>query len=208
MSTKIKKTSNLVHLFSISHQKKNNRMPAPLVNWQKLFWGSLGLSLGAAFCMKWMEPDFVQNGELFTIIGLEISYSREELMALLGGLEPPIKTILRYHLFFDFAFMAGIYPCIASLCMLVRNRFRGSGHRRVLFIAALLQTAAWVCDIYENCCLLQWINDPVTGNAFGFYHVAVYIKWSLALGGIFVAAGYWLLAIGRKLKAGSPSQNS
>ncbi len=53
-------------------------------NLQKLFLFCLGLFAGTAFCMKWMESDFVHNGSLFTIIGLEISYSKEKIISILS----------------------------------------------------------------------------------------------------------------------------
>jgi hypothetical protein len=123
--------------------------------WQKLFLWSFGLFAGTAFCMKWMEKDFIENGQPFTIIGLEISYSKEKIVSILSGIDEKVKTILRYHLSFDFLFMAGVYPGIASLCMIVRNKFRTRSVKNLLLTFAVLQTAAWGCDIYENICLLQ-----------------------------------------------------
>lgn len=155
--------------------------------WQKLFLFTLGLFAGTAFCMKWMESDFIQNGEEFTIIGLEISYPQEKVAAILRGLDIRVKTILRYHLYFDFAFMAAVYPGIAALCMMAGEKTRGRNLRKVLFILAALQTVAWGCDIAENCYLLKWIRHPVIGNEFGFYHGVVYAKWLIALAGVLVA---------------------
>ena len=56
--------------------------------WRKLFLFSLGLFAGTAFCMKWMEKDFLFQGQLFTIIGLEISYSGDRLVEILSGITP------------------------------------------------------------------------------------------------------------------------
>jgi len=155
--------------------------------WQKLFLFSFGLFAGTAFCMKWMEGDFLQNGQKFTIIGLEISYPKEQVASILAGLDDHVKTILRYHLSFDFAFMAGVYPGIAALCMMARHKLTSAGIRKFLLALALLQMLAWACDIFENYCLLKWLNDPVTGIDFNFYHLVVSAKWIIALTGALFA---------------------
>ena len=91
-------------------------------NWQSFFIFCLGLFLGTAFCMKWMEADLRVNGEKFTIIGLELFYSKQKVAHIMASLDYRVQTILKYHLFFDFAFMAGAYPGIASLCMMAREK--------------------------------------------------------------------------------------
>jgi hypothetical protein len=151
--------------------------------WKSLFWLCFGLAAGTAFCMKWMEGDLWQNGEKFSIIGLEISYPKEKLGIILSGLDEHVKTILRYHLTFDFAFMTGVYPGIAALCMMGREKSGRTGIRKLLFGVAFLQTIAWGCDIAENIFLLKWINDPRVGNV-GVYHIVVYTKWLIALTGV------------------------
>lgn len=153
------------------------------IHWQKLFLCSLGLSSGAAFCMKWMEPDFVFNGNSFSIIGLEISYSKEKVSAILAGIDVSVKNILRYHLAFDFAFMAGVYPGIAALCMIAREKSKNNILRNTLLALASLQTIAFACDVFENICLLKWIKNPVIGAGFSTYHVLVITKWIIALSG-------------------------
>ena|SRR5258706_8586072 len=155
--------------------------------WQKLFLFSFGLFAGTAFCMKWMEADFIQNGQNFTVIGLEISYTKEKVAAVLAGLDEHVKAILRYHLSFDFAFMTGVYPGIAALCMMARNKSAGKILRKILFVFAALQMLAWGCDIFENCCLLKWIRNPVIGNDFSRYHFIVYLKWFIALAATLLA---------------------
>ena len=150
--------------------------------WRQLFWFCFGLFAGTAFCMKWMEGDLWQGGEKFTIIGLEASYSKEKLARILSGLDEPVKRILRYHLSFDFAFMAGVYPGIAALCMMARAKIKMPGMRKFLLALAFGQTIAWGCDIIENGFLFQWIKEPlVTHHDFKMYHLAVYIKWAIAL---------------------------
>jgi hypothetical protein len=155
--------------------------------WQKLFMLCLGLFAGTAFCMKWMESDFWQNGQKFTIIGLEITNTKREVISILSGLDDHVKTILRYHLSFDFAFMAGVYPGIAALCMMAKEKSQSSIFKKILFVLALLQIIAWGCDIAENSYLFKWINDPAIGNEFSLYHIIVYAKWTIALAAALVA---------------------
>lgn len=165
-------------------------------NWKNLLYCCLGLFAGTAFCMKWMEGEFRQNDQLFTIIGLEISYPKEKVIAILSGLDNHVRTILRYHLSFDFAFMAGVYPGIVAMCMLARNKFQGVAIRNLLMILALLQLLAWGCDIVENICLLKWIKEPVIESGFSTYHFIVAVKWITALAGALIAIP--LLLIKRK----------
>jgi len=137
--------------------------------------------------MKWMEGDLLQDGQKFTVIGLEISYPREKVMAILSGLDPHVKTILRYHLSFDFAFMAGVYPGIAALCMMAKGKISGAWIKNILVLFAILQSIAWGCDIVENNYLFKWMNSPVGEREFGLYHIVVIAKWIIALGGALVS---------------------
>ena len=155
--------------------------------WRRVFLFCLGLFAGTAFCMKWMEGDFVQNDQLFTIIGLEIGYSRAKVAAILSGLSEEVRTVLCYHLNFDFAFMAGVYPGIGALCMMARAKSGEVALRSILLALAILQTVAFGCDIAENCYLLKWIKNPVIGNDFELYHLVVAVKWVIALTGALVA---------------------
>lgn len=155
--------------------------------WQGLFLACAGIFLGSAFCMKWMEPDFSSGGTPFTVIGLEIVYPPEKMKLILEGLDPAVKMILRYHLHFDFVFMAGVYPGIAALCMMAAKKTTGSAVKKLLKTLALLQVLAWGCDIYENMRLLEWIREPGSIRAFGLYHFIVALKWVLALTGALVA---------------------
>jgi len=151
--------------------------------WNRIFTFCLGLLIGSAFCMKWMEGDLVQNGKLFTIIGLEISYPTEQVASILAGLDDRLKTILQYHLHFDYIFMVAVYPGIASLCMIGKAKSGSRIFGIILTLLAILQLVAWGCDIYENKCLLDWIKDPVIDDNFGLYHLIVALKWILALTG-------------------------
>jgi hypothetical protein len=156
--------------------------------WKKLLLFSLGLTLGAAFCMKFIEAEF----DGFSILGLELFYNRERIAGIFDNIDDRQLTLLRFNLVFDFAFMAGIYPLIASLCMLAKNK-TGNSTGRILTVLALLQIIAWVCDILENIFLLNWSYDsPV--QQLGTYHVIVWIKWMVAIAGVVFA----LLFIFRK----------
>lgn len=154
---------------------------------QQVFLFCLGLFVASAFCMKWLEKDFLHNGEKFTIIGLEISYTKDKIISLLAGLDEHVKALLRYQLVFDFVFMAAVYPGIASLCLMARNKSMGSLLKKTLLVLAFLQIVAWGFDILENYYLLKWINDPVIGNEFGIYHFVVAAKWIIALTGALMA---------------------
>ena len=107
-------------------------------HWKRLFLLASGLVIGTAFCMKWMEADFFINGGKFTILGLELFYSKEKLAVILNSIDEHIKTILRYHLVFDFAFMAGVYPAIASLCMIAGEKIKYHKLKITLTIVASL----------------------------------------------------------------------
>ncbi len=152
--------------------------------WKHLFLFGAGLFTGTAFCMKWMESDFWVNGERFTIMGLELLYPKEKMAGILNGLDHRVKTILRYHLVFDFAFMAGTYPGITALCMMALQKAVSLSFKKMLAIVAWLQLLAWAFDCIENYYLLSWISRPQIGNEFGFYHFIVAAKWVIALTGI------------------------
>ncbi len=152
--------------------------------WRNYFLFCLGLFLGTAFCMKWLETGFYYKGSLFTIIGLEISYDAGRVMDILYNLAEPVQTLLRAHLYFDFVFMAGAYGGIASLCMMARFKVTGHLLRTLLLVLAVLQLVAWLCDIRENLFLLNWLSDKsAIRTIFTEYHFYVIVKWTLALMG-------------------------
>ena len=155
--------------------------------WKRLFVFGLGLVIGTAFCMKWMEDDLWVNNEKFTILGLELFYSKDKVQGILSGLDERVQTILRYHLYFDFAFMAGVYPGITSLCMMAREKITSPAAKKILYLLALFQLMAWAADLIENYYLLQWIKVPHIGNEFEWYHGIVMVKWILALTGILLS---------------------
>ncbi|MBL7724914.1 MAG: hypothetical protein JNK27_12235 [Chitinophagaceae bacterium] len=149
--------------------------------------------------MKWMEPDFLYKGTSFSIIGLEISYPLEKVQEILKGIDHEVQTTLSYHLYFDYAFMSGVYPGIAALCMMGSQKSGSIILKKALIVLALLQLVAFYCDIKENGYLFKWLNDPVTENEFQKYHIIVVIKWVIALTGALLAIPFAL----RKRKQGS-----
>ncbi len=155
--------------------------------WKKLFLFCLGLAMASAFCMKWMESDLLIRGEKFTIMGLELFYPKEKVETILAGLDQKVSTILRYHLRFDFIFMAGIFPGIAALCMMTSYKFKKGSWKKMFVGLAVLQAVAWGFDITENTYLLKWINNPDIGDDFSFFHFVVATKWIIALTGALVS---------------------
>lgn len=156
--------------------------------WKNMFFICLGIFLGTAFCMKWLETGFYYNGELFTIIGLEITYSPGRIMDILHHIGEPVHTSIKAHLYFDFAFMAGAYGGILSLLMMARGRVSTPFQRQLLLFMALLQLLAWCCDIRENIYLLDWLADKQDIRTSIFtYHLVVLTKWSIALTGLLLA---------------------
>lgn len=167
----------------------NNR-----TTWNRLFLFCLGLFIASAYAMKWIEADLLFNGRLISIFGLELFYSKEKIVEIFTGLDDKVRTILGYHLSFDFVFMAGVYPGIASLCMLAAAKLKSKWLRWFLIFLSVLQAAAWAFDIIENIYLLKWLKSPVIGDEFRFYHTVVYSKWIIALAGAFISITLLLLA--------------
>jgi hypothetical protein len=155
--------------------------------WNKLFLFCLGIFIGSAFCMKWMEADFLYNEKIFTIIGLEITYPKEKIIEIFSGISSSVHSILGYHLYFDFIFMTGVYPGIAALCMMAREKRANSVIKKLLASAALLQIVAFGCDIIENYYLLKWLANPQIGVEFSFFHIVVSTKWFLAIAAALIA---------------------
>ena len=71
---------------------------------------------------------------------------------IFSGLTDKVETILRFHLVFDFAFMVGVYPGLALLCLKARDKSVGKILRGLLLFLALAQLIAFACDVYENYC--------------------------------------------------------
>lgn len=169
--------------------------------WRNLFLFCLGLSAGTTFIMQWLASDFWLNDEKFSILGLELFYSKREVLTVLTQIKQPAKIALNYQLIFDFVFMAGIYPGIASLCMMAREKVTKQIFRTILFALAILQPVAWIFDFVENSYLLTWMRKPEIGDEFANYHHIVAIKWIIALAGFF--CGIVLFAFSSSPKKGS-----
>ncbi len=162
-------------------------MKNDLPRWQRLFLFCLGLFIAGAFAMKWMENDLLFNNENISIFGLELFYPKEKIVEIFSGINDNVKTILGYHLSFDFIFMAGCYPGIACLCLMASAKVNSKNLKRILFILAFLQIFGWTFDVIENYYLLKWLKNPVIDDELGFYHVVVYSKWIIALTGALFA---------------------
>jgi hypothetical protein len=156
-------------------------------HWQRLFVFCLGLFIAAAFAMKWIENDLLFNNEQISILGFELFYPKEKIVEIFSGISDKVKTILGYHLTFDFIFMAGCYPGITCLSMVASAKVADKNLKRILFILAFLQIFGWTFDVIENYYLLKWLKNPVIGDEFGFYHIVVYSKWIIALTGALFA---------------------
>lgn len=162
-------------------------MSANDFSWKKLFFLCLGLTLASMFCMKWIEPEFISDGKLFTIIDLELNLDRRALINLLSSLDDKTKTIVGYHLHFDFAFMAGVFPGLACICMMMRNKCRNNIMGSLLWLFALLQFVAWSFDIYENVHLIKWLNEPASVDGLDLFHLLVRLKFIFAFGALVMA---------------------
>ena len=162
-------------------------MKNDLHRWQRLFLFCLGLFIAGAFAMKWMENDLLFNNEKISIFGLELFYPKEKIVEIFSSINDKVKTILGYHLSFDFIFMTGCYPGIACLCMIASAKAAGKNLKRILFILAFMQIFGWTFDVIENYYLLKWLKNPVIGDEFNFYHIVVYSKWIIALTGALLA---------------------
>src|SRR5215831_2312976 len=129
-------------------------MQAHYQRWLKLFLFCFGISVACTFILEWLGGDFWLNNEKFSILGLELFYSKHKVVDILSHIDLSAKLALNYQLIFDFVFMAGIYPAIASLCMMAREKQTAVGIRNFLFAVAILQPVAWAFDVTENIYLL------------------------------------------------------
>jgi len=155
--------------------------------WRGLLLFSLGIAISTTFIMQWLATDFWLDDKKFSILGLELFYSKKKIIDVLTQIKQPARIALNYQLIFDFAFMTGIYPAIASACMLVREKTMNRVFRNVLFALAMVQPVAWAFDITENIFLLGWMDKPEIGDEFGMYHNIVGAKWVIALTGALCA---------------------
>jgi len=162
-------------------------MSANVLNLKKLFFLCLGLFFASAFCMKWVESEFISNGKPFSIMDLELYLGKEELIKLLTSLDDKAATVVSYHLHFDFAFMAGVFPGIAIICTLVREKVNNKLVSILLLVFAILQFIAWGFDIYENLHLIKWLKKPPSVDGIELYHLLVRLKFIFSFGGVLMA---------------------
>jgi hypothetical protein len=162
-------------------------MIANVFSWKKLFFFCFGLLLASMFCMKWMESEFIHDEKLFSIMDLELYLNKADLGKLLTGLDDKTRTIVGYHLHFDFLFMAGVFPGLACICMMMRNKCRNNIMSSLLWLFALLQFVAWGFDIYENLHLIKWLNDPASIDGVDLYHLLVRLKFIIVFGALLVS---------------------
>lgn len=71
--------------------------------------------------------------------------------------------------------------------MMARQRCANRSLRNFLYLIGMLQAAALCCDVTENVFLLKWIGNQGQIRHFGFYHLIVITKWTIALLGALVA---------------------
>lgn len=120
----------------------------------------------------------------FTILDIQFPASEAEMDGMVRGMEPTAQRALKTHLWVDFLFMAGFYPAVALLCVIVGAK-TGVGEYFFWLVGAL-QAVAWLADICENVyCLRKLRPKPVTGG-FKSYAMAVNIKFVLAFLGLAV----------------------
>jgi len=162
-------------------------MRAAYQRWLKLFLFSFGIAIASSFILQWLAGDFWLGDEKFSILGLELFYPKKQVIDILTQIKQPARIALNYQLIFDFAFMAGVYPAIASLCMMAREKTVKNGARNFLFALAMLQPVAWAFDVTENIYLLSWLDKPEIGDEFSRYHNIVAAKWIIAAMGFFAA---------------------
>lgn len=172
-------------------------MHSPSMRWKKLLLFCLGLALGAGFCMKWIETDFLYSGGRFTILGLEWFYPKDKVIYILRSMDPVSGISLEYHLYFDFVFMAGVYPAIAAYGVLIAIR-SGEGARKCLIVLAAFQLLAWLSDIGENYYLLHWLRSPDVLQSWQWYHTLVAVKWLIVIAGIILPSIVWLFSIRKR----------
>src|SRR5258708_16241413 len=128
--------------------------------WHSLFLFCLGIAAGTTFIMEWLANNFWLDDQKFSILGLELFYSKKEILTILTQIKQPARIALNYQLVFDFVFMAGVYPGIASLCMMVREKITKKSLKNILFALAMLQPFAWAFDIVEKSHFVKWIEKP------------------------------------------------
>ncbi len=166
------------------------------IRWRYLFFFCFGLFIASLMVMKWIETEMIFQGEKVSIFGLELFYTKQRIETIFGGIDASVRQSIGYHLYFDFIFMAGCFPGIASLCMIAAEKVEGKKIRSILFLFAALQIVAWVLDIIENIHLIKWLKYSVIRDDLFLFHAIVYSKWLIAVTGVLV--GLIVLLVHRK----------
>jgi hypothetical protein len=122
---------------------------------------------------------------VFSIFDLQFPVSDKELTQMIGNMLPGVVKAVRLHLWVDFLFMAGFYPTIALLCIILGYK-TGNGVY-FFWLMGALQGVAWICDISENIWLLRKLRKPGPNKQFRTYSFFVYTKFILAYAGWGVA---------------------
>ncbi len=149
----------------------------------------VGLLLATLLWMTQLAKKFrYRNGSgeqsPFTILDLQFPSSETEMDKLVAGLEPPARQALKAHLWVDFLFMAGFYPAIALLCIIIGAK-TGPGEYFFWLVAAL-QIVAWAADVYENVYGLRKMKEAPVKGGFSTYSFFVNVKFLLAFLGLAV----------------------
>lgn len=149
----------------------------------------VGLLLATLLWMMQLAKKFryrAGSGEQspFSILDLQFPASEAEMDKLVAGLEPPARRALKTQLWVDFLFMAGFYPAIALLCIVIGAK-TGLGEYFFWLVAAL-QLVAWAADVYENVYCLRKMKDTPARGGFAAYSFFVNTKFLLAFLGLAV----------------------
>lgn len=126
----------------------------------------------------------------FSILDLEFPASALELATYIKGIfllpkELSSKSLraLKGRLWVHFLFIPFMYGTIFLLCMHVSHKMNFLGNY-VFAILAWLQLIPFICDVIENCYLLQKIRpDPIVSTDFVHktYQLLGKIKWGILL---------------------------
>jgi hypothetical protein len=160
-------------------------------------WGWLSICFGAmaltGFIMHLQSKNFYTLHVFvrkFSILDLEFPASALELATYIKGIfllpkELSSKSLraLKGRLWIHFLFIPLMYGTIFLLCMLVSYKMNFLGNY-VFAILAWAQLIPFICDVIENCYLLQKIRPDTkvsTTSVFKMYQFLGKIKWSIAL---------------------------
>ncbi len=174
-----------------------------------MFCVTLGLMLLCSLIMSAQSVNFfTKDGILrrFSILELQLPATASEVVNLIKGIyklpdTQQQKTLgsLRGQLYTDFFFMPFAYGSIMILCLQVSQKMTLSIGMNFFKVLAVLQVAAWVCDIIENIYLLNKIKKDVVASTVGVHKAYLRMecfKWGAALFGAICAISaicyFWL----------------